>query len=36
MDRYGQWLACVCLDGALYLLPVVSLVLVRKFHAEIM
>lgn len=27
MDRYGQWLACVCLDGALYLLPVVSLVL---------
>ena len=24
LDPWGEWLACACLDGALYLLPVLN------------
>jgi len=28
VDPLGQWLACACLDGAVYLVPVMALMLV--------
>ena len=29
LDPEGEWLVCACLDGALYLVPVLALMLVR-------
>ena len=29
LDPGGEWLACACLDGGVYLIPVIALTLVR-------
>lgn len=38
LDPGGEWLACACLDGGVYLIPVIALTLVRpkELHVNLL